>query len=99
MLLEAVGLRPRSALVIPHCSRLQSQLIVVLCACRELVTEGQQVDSLYAGKGETARLLTMTNFRAGRCWTLVATDLIGRGVDFVDVATVRPGFVVLALVV
>ena len=91
--------------------------------CSELMSEGQQVDSLYAGKGETARALAMTNFRSGthspscfcwavhllssvpdqrvkpcclsasRClagvtWTLIATDLVGRGIDFADVNTV-----------
>ena len=91
--------------------------------CSELISEGQQVDSLYAGKGETARALAMTNFRSGthspscfcwavhllssvptQCvkpcclsalsclagvtWTLIATDLVGRGIDFADVNTV-----------
>ena len=72
------------------CSRVLQQTcrLTASCACSELVAEGEQVDTLYAGKGETARALTMTNFRAGRCWTLIATDLLGRGVDFVDVNTV-----------
>ncbi|GFR50016.1 hypothetical protein Agub_g12165, partial [Astrephomene gubernaculifera] len=55
---------------------------------RELLYDGIHVDSLTAGQPQAARNAAVENFRSGRTWVLIATDLIGRGMDFVGVNTV-----------
>ncbi|KAG2482517.1 hypothetical protein HYH03_018562 [Edaphochlamys debaryana] len=55
---------------------------------RELLYDGIHVDSITAGQPQAARNAAVDNFRAGKTWVLVATDLIGRGMDFVGVNTV-----------
>ena len=55
---------------------------------RELMYEGVHVDSLHAAQSAAARTAAVDNFRAGKTWVLVATDLVGRGMDFAGVNTV-----------
>ncbi|EFJ45762.1 hypothetical protein VOLCADRAFT_118300, partial [Volvox carteri f. nagariensis] len=55
---------------------------------RELMYDGVHVDSITAGQPQAARNAAVDNFRAGRTWVLIATDLIGRGMDFIGVNTV-----------
>lgn len=55
---------------------------------RELLFDGMHVDSLHAAQSQAARLSAVENFRIGKTWILVATDLIGRGMDFAGVNTV-----------
>jgi ATP-dependent RNA helicase DDX52/ROK1 len=58
---------------------------------RDLVHEGGgrlRVDSITADQPNAARRAAVENFRLGRTWVLVATDLVGRGMDFVGVNTV-----------
>ncbi|GIM09618.1 hypothetical protein Vretimale_13458, partial [Volvox reticuliferus] len=55
---------------------------------RELLYDGIHVDSITAGQPQSARNAAVENFRAGRTWVLIATDLIGRGMDFIGVNTV-----------
>jgi ATP-dependent RNA helicase DDX52/ROK1 len=55
---------------------------------RELLYDGMHVDSLHAAQSQAARLSAVENFRSGKTWILVATDLIGRGMDFAGVNTV-----------
>jgi ATP-dependent RNA helicase DDX52/ROK1 len=58
---------------------------------RDLMHEGGgrlRVDSISADQPNAARRAAVDNFRLGRTWVLIATDLIGRGMDFVGVNTV-----------
>ncbi|KAG2440629.1 hypothetical protein HYH02_010208 [Chlamydomonas schloesseri] len=55
---------------------------------RELLYDGVHVDSITAGQPQAARNAAIDNFRAGKTWVLIATDLIGRGMDFVGINTV-----------
>lgn len=50
--------------------------------------DGHHVDSISADQTPAARDAAVANFRQGRTWVLIATDLIGRGMDFVGVNTV-----------
>lgn len=55
---------------------------------RELLYDGIHVDSIHAGQPQVARNAAVENFRTGRTWVLIATDLVGRGMDFLAVNTV-----------
>lgn len=55
---------------------------------RELLFDGVRVDSIHADQSTAARQAAVDNFRVGHTWMLVATDLIGRGMDFLGVNTV-----------
>jgi hypothetical protein len=46
---------------------------------RELMYEGIHVDSISGDQPNSARTAAVDNFRAGKTWVLIATDLIGRG--------------------
>lgn len=54
----------------------------------ELRYDGLHVDHISAEQSNAARTAAVDNFRLGRTWVLIATDLIGRGIDFVGVNTV-----------
>lgn len=41
--------------------------------------EGIHVDSISGDQPNSARAAAVDNFRAGKTWVLIATDLIGRG--------------------
>jgi hypothetical protein len=55
---------------------------------RELALEGILADSITAEQAPAAREAAVARFRAGRTHVLVATDLLARGMDFLNVATV-----------
>jgi ATP-dependent RNA helicase DDX52/ROK1 len=55
---------------------------------RELMYDGLRADSISAEQSQAARAAAVDNFRLGRTWVLIATDVIGRGMDFVGVNTV-----------
>ena len=55
---------------------------------RELMYDGVHVDSLHAAQSVAARAAAVDNFRLGKTWVLVATDVVGRGMDFAGVNTV-----------
>lgn len=55
---------------------------------RNLMYDGVHVDSISAEQSNAARAAAVENFRLGHTWVLIATDLIGRGMDFVGVNTV-----------
>ena len=55
---------------------------------RELMYDGIHVDSLHADQPQVARNAAVESFRTGKTWVLIATDLIGRGMDFLGVNTV-----------
>lgn len=46
---------------------------------RELMYEGIHVDSISGDQPNSTRTAAVDNFRAGKTWVLIATDLIGRG--------------------
>ena len=50
--------------------------------------DGVHVDSIHSEQSHAARSAAVDNFRLGRTWVLIATDLIGRGMDFIGVKTV-----------
>ena len=54
----------------------------------ELRFEKIHCDYLSADQSQAARAAAVDAFRAGRTWMLIATDLIGRGMDFLGVNTV-----------
>jgi ATP-dependent RNA helicase DDX52/ROK1 len=54
----------------------------------ELKYENVHCDYLSAYQSQPARAHAVENFRAGKTWMLIATDLIGRGMDFLGVNTV-----------
>lgn len=55
---------------------------------QELKFERIHCDYLSADQSQAARTAAVQSFRAGKTWMLIATDLIGRGMDFVGVNTV-----------
>ncbi|CAG9467266.1 unnamed protein product [Pedinophyceae sp. YPF-701] len=55
---------------------------------RELMYDGIHVDSIHAGQSQAMRNAAVLNFRRGRTWVLICTDVLGRGMDFLGVNTV-----------
>lgn len=54
----------------------------------ELLHENVHVDVLHAGRSKTLRESAVSNFRSGKTWMLICTDVIARGMDFKAVNTV-----------
>jgi ATP-dependent RNA helicase DDX52/ROK1 len=48
----------------------------------ELVYDNINVDVLHADRTQAQRDSVVKNFRLGRIWVLIATDLVARGLDF-----------------
>jgi ATP-dependent RNA helicase DDX52/ROK1 len=48
----------------------------------ELLYDNLHVDVLHAGRSPAAREAAVQNFRMGKTWVLICTDLVARGVDF-----------------
>lgn len=55
---------------------------------KALLYDGLRVDSISGDQPASARAAAVDAFRAGATWLLVATDLVGRGMDFAGVSTV-----------
>lgn len=55
---------------------------------RDLALEGVLVDSISADQTPTVRSAVVDRFREGRIHVLVCTDLLARGMDFLNVQTV-----------
>ncbi len=55
---------------------------------RDLALEGVLVDSISADQAPGARSAVVDRFREGRIHLLVCTDLMARGIDFLNVQTV-----------
>lgn len=51
----------------------------------ELLYDNLHVDVLHAGRSASARDAAVKNFRTGKTWILICTDLVARGVDFASV--------------
>lgn len=54
----------------------------------ELVKFGLNVDMIHSGRTQTERERIIEQFRAGRIWFLITTELLARGLDFPEVACV-----------
>ena len=50
--------------------------------CSELLMRGVLADSIHSGRSKAERDRTVTAFREGKIWVLVATDVLARGLDF-----------------
>ncbi|KAJ8043001.1 putative ATP-dependent RNA helicase DDX52 [Holothuria leucospilota] len=48
----------------------------------ELIYDGFNVDVIHADKSQEQRDNVIKSFRAGKIWVLIATELMGRGIDF-----------------
>ncbi|GMH32348.1 hypothetical protein BSKO_00182 [Bryopsis sp. KO-2023] len=55
---------------------------------KELLQSGVKVDCIHSDQNAQTRLAVVDNFRAGRVWVLIATDVLGRGIDFLGVKVV-----------
>eukprot|EP00298_Acanthocystis_sp_HF-20_P013271 c20276_g1_i1.p1 GENE.c20276_g1_i1~~c20276_g1_i1.p1 ORF type:complete len:364 (+),score=154.26 c20276_g1_i1:68-1159(+) len=55
---------------------------------KELVYDGINVDAIHADKSIAQRDEIVKNFRLGKIWVLITTDVLGRGIDFKGVNTV-----------
>lgn len=60
----------------------------VRAASRDLALEGVRVASISAEQTPAARTAVVDSFREGRAHVLVCTDLMARGIDFLNVQTV-----------
>ncbi|KAI8874146.1 P-loop containing nucleoside triphosphate hydrolase protein [Ramicandelaber brevisporus] len=49
---------------------------------KELVYDGINVDVIHAERTQQQRNTIIENFRQGKLWVLIATDLMARGIDF-----------------
>ncbi|XP_022085857.1 probable ATP-dependent RNA helicase DDX52 [Acanthaster planci] len=49
---------------------------------QELIYDGYNVDVIHADKTQTQRDNIVKCFRSGKIWVLIATELMGRGIDF-----------------
>ena len=48
----------------------------------ELAYEGLRVDAIHSDRTQAQRNEVIERFRRGQVWTLICTDLMGRGIDF-----------------
>ena len=55
-------------------------------AYRKLV--GYRVDSVFSSKAYQLRQKALDTFRSGQTWLLISTDVLARGIDFVNISTV-----------
>ena len=68
--------------------RSQEVKLHVRAASRDLALEGVRVASISAEQTPAARTAVVDSFREGRVHVLVCTDLMARGIDFLNVQTV-----------
>mmetsp|Transcript_10634 Transcript_10634/g.32561 ORF Transcript_10634/g.32561 Transcript_10634/m.32561 type:complete len:533 (+) Transcript_10634:122-1720(+) len=55
---------------------------------KEMIFDGVNIDAIHAGRSQAQREAAIRNFRSGKVWVLIATDLMARGIDFRTVNTV-----------
>lgn len=48
----------------------------------ELIYDGMNVDVIHSDRPQIKRDEVVTNFRCGKVWILICTELMGRGIDF-----------------
>ncbi|WVN89975.1 ATP-dependent RNA helicase ROK1 [Cryptococcus depauperatus CBS 7841] len=56
--------------------------------CKTLVLDGIRVESVHGGKAKTKRDEAVNDFRLGKVWMLVVTEVLARGMDFRGVKVV-----------
>ena len=49
---------------------------------------GYRVDSIFSSKDYRLRQKALDTFRSGETWLLISTDVLARGIDFVNIQTV-----------
>jgi ATP-dependent RNA helicase DDX52/ROK1 len=49
---------------------------------KELIYDGINVDVIHSGRSKAQRDLIISNFRCGKIWVLITTELMARGIDF-----------------
>ena len=54
----------------------------------ELAYDRVNLDVIHSDMSQQARNQAITRFRTGETWVLIATDLLGRGLDFLGLNTV-----------
>ena len=54
----------------------------------ELAYDRVNVDVIHSDLPQQARTKAINQFRTGETWVLIATDLLGRGLDFLGLNTV-----------
>lgn len=54
----------------------------------ELIYDGINVDVIHSDRTQAQRDLIIENFRVGKIWVLIATEIIARGLDFKGVRLV-----------
>jgi len=55
---------------------------------KKLAFDGLRIDCIHSDQSPAARNAAVEGFRSGTTWVLIATDLVGRGMDFLGVKTV-----------
>ena len=56
--------------------------------CVESLNADVNIDVIHSDLSPAARNEAITRFRTGGSWVLIATDLLGRGLDFLGLNTV-----------
>ena len=56
--------------------------------CVESLNADVNIDVIHSDLSPAARNEAITRFRTGVSWVLIATDLLGRGLDFLGLNTV-----------
>jgi ATP-dependent RNA helicase DDX52/ROK1 len=79
--LVQAGLKPPCIIFVQSRQRAQELF-------RELVYDGINVDVIHSDRTKAQREQIVKRFRTGSIWVLIATDLMGRGLDFKGVKTV-----------
>lgn len=55
---------------------------------RQVMFDGVHADVIHSAQPQSVRNAAVDKFRSGATWLLIATDLVGRGMDFLGVQTV-----------
>ena len=63
-------------------------LTVLLFVDRQIMFDGVHAGLIHSCQPQSVRNAAVDSFRSGATWLLVATDLVGRGMDFLGVQTV-----------
>ena len=66
------------------------QVLMPVCysVCRQVMFDGVHADVIHSAQPQSVRNAAVDKFRSGATWLLIATDLVGRGMDFLGVQTV-----------
>lgn len=55
---------------------------------KDLAAEGISCDAIHSNKSQSARQLALASFKSGRSRVLVATDIVARGIDIIELSHV-----------